>query len=143
MYRFLLFSFFVFFILSGCKDKKEHTFATGDIRGVTWQLSDIGDKQLTTDIKTTLIFGEDYKISGNTGCNNYFGTYTLMPYAEGFKVSNIGSTRKMCPEEIMERENTYLEVLGKAVSIKFNDNKLEIDSDAKISSIKFIPDKKQ
>ena len=37
---------------------------------------------------------------------------------------------------------TYLEILVKAKSIEFNDYKLEIDSTAEISSIKFSPQEK-
>jgi heat shock protein HslJ len=101
----------------------------------------MGDKAIDNNIITTLVFGDDNKISGNGGCNNYFGTYDL--YSIGITISDIGSTRKMCSEEIMEQEMTYLDILGKAKSIKFNDYKLEIDSTAEITSIKFIQEKNQ
>jgi heat shock protein HslJ len=124
-----------------CNEKKEKSEAFGDIRGVTWLLSDIGYKTLNNDIKTTLVFGDEDKISGNAGCNNYFGSYELYP--NGIKISNIGSTRKMCSEDVMEQEMTYLDILQKANSIKFTDNKLEIDSKAEITSIKFVSEKNQ
>jgi len=43
----------------------------------------------------------------------------------------------------MEQEMTYLDILQKANSIKFTDNKLEIDSKAEITSIKFVSEKNQ
>jgi len=44
-----------------CNEKKEKSEAFGDIRGVTWLLSDIGYKTLNNDIKTTLVFGDEDK----------------------------------------------------------------------------------
>ncbi len=140
MYKFLCFGLLVLLLIS-CGKSKEDPEAFGNIRGVTWQLSDMGDKAIDNTIITTLVFGDDNKISGNGGCNNYFGTYDL--YSNGITISDIGSTRKMCSEEIMEQEMTYLDILGKAKSIKFNDYKLEIDSTAEITSIKFIQEKNQ
>lgn len=141
MYKTLCFGLLVLLLISCSKPKEEEGEAFGDIRGVTWQLSDMGDKTISSSILTTIVFEDDNKISGAAGCNNYFGSYEL--YTNGIVISNIGSTKKMCSENIMEREMTYLEVLGKAKSIKFSDYKLEIDSTAKITSIKFIREKKQ
>ena len=138
MYKLICFGLLVLFLIS-CEKSKEDPEAFGNIWGVTWQLSDMGDKAIDNNIITTLVFGDDNKISGNGGCNNYFGTYDL--YSIGITISDIGSTRKMCSEEIMEQEMTYLDILGKAKSIKFNDYKLEIDSTAEITSIKFIQEK--
>ena len=132
--------FFCFVLLAllliSCGKGEEEKEAWGDIRGITWQLSDIGETTLNNDIITTIAFGEDNKISGNGGCNNYFGTYDL--FTNGLNISNIGSTRKMCSEEIMEQEMTYLNILENAKSIQFVDYKLEIKSTAEIDSIKFI-----
>ena len=140
MYKLICFGLLIL-LINSCEKSKEDPEAFGNIRGVTWQLSDIGDKAIDNNIITTLVFGDDNKISGNGGCNNYFGTYDL--YSNGITISDIGSTRKMCSEEIMEQEMTYLDILGKAKSIKFNDYKLEIDSTAEITSIKFIQEKNQ
>ena len=140
MYKFLCFGLLVLLLIS-CGKSKEDPEAFGNIRGVTWQLSDMGDKAIDNNIITTLVFGDDNKISGKGGCNNYFGTYDL--YSIGITISDIGSTRKLCSEEIMEQEMTYLDILGKAKSIKFNDYKLEIASTAEITSIKFIQEKNQ
>ena len=135
MYKLLCFCFLVLFLIS-CGKNKEDPVAFGDIRGVTWQLSDIGSNTISNGIITTLVFEEENKISGNGGCNNYFGSYNL--YTNGIAISSIGTTKKLCTEEVMEQEMTYLGILGKATSIKFDENKLEIDSSAEITSIKFI-----
>jgi len=140
MYKLLCFGLLIL-LLTSCGKNKEDPEAFGDIRGVTWQLSDIGDNPLTNNISTTLVFEEGNKISGSGGCNSYFGTYDL--YTNGLTISDIGSSRKMCSEEIMEQEMTYLNILGKAKSIKFYDYKLEINSTAEIDNIKFIKQQNQ
>jgi len=140
MYKLLCFGLLIL-LLTSCGKSKEDPEAFGDIRGVTWQLSDMGDKAIDNNIITTLVFGDDNKISGKGGCNNYFGTYDL--YTNGITISDIGSTRKMCSEDIMEQEMNYLDILGKAKSIKFNDYKLEIESTAEITPIKFTQEKNQ
>lgn len=141
MYKTICFGLLGLLVISCSKPKEDEGEAFGDIRGVTWQLSDLGDNTINNSIITTLVFEDDNKISGNGGCNNYFGTYDL--YTNGLAISNIGTTKKLCSEEIMEQEMTYLTVLGKAKSIKFSDYKLEIDSTAEITSIKFNREKKQ
>lgn len=56
-------------------------------------------------INPTIQFDESEKrISGNTGCNNYFGNYN--PESVKLDFSKMGMTRKMCPD--MTVENTFL-----------------------------------
>lgn len=141
MYKTICFSLLVLLVISCSKPKQEEGEAFGDIRGVTWELSDMGDKTINSSILTTIVFEDDNKITGSAGCNNYFGSYEL--YANGLIISDIGTTRKLCSEAVMEHEMTYLDVLGKAKSIKFSDYKLEIDSTAVITSIKFNREIKQ
>jgi heat shock protein HslJ len=53
--------------------------------------------------------GKDKKISGNGGCNTFFGTYSL---SEGSRISfsEIGSTKMACPD--MDTESHFLQVLS-------------------------------
>lgn len=62
----------------------------------------------------TLKFGDDGRISGNAGCNDYFGDYRL----EGGLISlrALGATEKYClaPEGIMDLEQIYFLLLKNA-----------------------------
>lgn len=59
--------------------------------------------------KPTFLFSEnENKISGSTGCNNYFGTYKIEN--NSIRFSEMGTTRKMCPD--MTTENSFLSNLG-------------------------------
>ena len=51
------------------------------------------------------------KVSGFTGCNNFFGTYELAGASLTF--GPVGSTRRACPEPEMSLEGTFLNALEK------------------------------
>ncbi|MFO2465823.1 META domain-containing protein [Pseudomonas sp. 15FMM2] len=69
----------------------------------------IGERPLMDYAHLTVTLGADGRAYGNGGCNHWFAQYTL----EGDKLSfgKIGSTRKMCPEALMEQEHRFFEAL--------------------------------
>ncbi len=82
---------------------------TGPIVGPTWALTTLGtDRPLAPD--ATLMFGPDGRVSGSTGCNSYFGTYTLSPTGV-LSITNVGSTRMACAGPAMEQERRILAAL--------------------------------
>lgn len=74
--------------------------------------------------KTPTLILENNKISGNAGCNNYFGNLVLDTTAGNFSVSNIGSTKMMCDN--METEANFLSMLREANKYVVNGNTLEL-----------------
>ncbi len=64
------------------------------------------------------------KFTGFSGCNSFFGTYTL----EGNKVklSNTASTKKYCQEELNNVENHFLEALNMVNTFTLSDNVLSL-----------------
>ena len=74
------------------------------------------------DHTPALLFLKDGKISGETGCNRFFGDFTSDDKA--LKFTNIGSTRMMCPQ--MEFENAYLTALDSVVAYLIMDNTLTL-----------------
>lgn len=67
---------------------------------------------------------ENGKISGNAGCNNYFGILSLDPTAGNFAVSNSGATKKLCDN--MEVESNFLKMLNEADKYVVSGNTLEL-----------------
>lgn len=68
---------------------------------------------------------EDNTLSGTTGCNNYFTSYTV----DGDQLTlntAIAVTRKMCPEPQMALENAYLAALENIASYEMTCNAMEI-----------------
>ena len=55
-----------------------------------------------------LAFLADKKISGETGCNRFFGDYAAK--GKNLTFTNVGSTRMMCPQ--MAFENAVLEAIN-------------------------------
>lgn len=63
---------------------------------------------------------ENKKLSGNAGCNQYFGNYTLDD--NHLKAGPMGSTMMFCGEEIMDQEVRFLSLFeeGMEVSKKYD-----------------------
>lgn len=82
---------------------------------LTWSLAQLeGDKVKTTGTWPTIHFDENGKLSGNGSCNQFSGSYILG--GEGYiQFGVLAATKKMCPES-MDLENTYFNMLSKAVS---------------------------
>lgn len=79
-------------------------------KDVTYIAEWIGDDPVIgrTPVSLTLSEGRAY---GNAGCNHWFGSYELD--GQEIRFSNLGSTRKLCAEEIMEQEQQFLDILSR------------------------------
>jgi len=102
-----------------------------ELSGSAWQLISFNNgqggmesNQATQNI--TFTFGEDGTISGNAGCNNFTGSYTVD--GDTLTVGPLATTRKMCsePEGVMETEQAFLTDLGNAASFTFFGDTLTI-----------------
>jgi len=120
-----------------CGSFREKDPTVEHLSGKIWVLKNIGNLPADRDVQTTLSFNEDNQISGNAGCNQYFGTYEM---SEGsFTVSGIGSTKKMCPENVMTQEDNFIFTLEGANSLKMFGENLVIYSDEAYQKLKFSP----
>ncbi|MBW8361281.1 MAG: META domain-containing protein [Kaistella sp.] len=73
--------------------------------------------------KPTLVI-ETGKLTGNGGCNNYFGELTTDAASGTFTAKNIGSTKMAC--DSMETEKSFLNMLNEANSYVVKGNVLEL-----------------
>ena len=79
-----------------------------------------------------LAFLKDSKISGETGCNRFFGDYTIKGKTLAF--TNVGSTRMMCPQ--MAFENAFMDAINTAAQFTLADDTLVLkDKDGNIIAI--------
>ena len=90
------------------------------IVGTQWVLAD------NLKSKPTLVI-EQNKVSGNSGCNNYFSDLVVDKATGSFSTKMIGSTRKMCDN--MSEEKAYLEVLPQVNKYVVNGDVLELYKD--------------
>jgi heat shock protein HslJ len=100
-----------------------------DLYGKEWKLEFLktpGTQFLPDDKVPVLRFGEDGKIGGFGGCNNYFGGYSVN--GRTIKIGEIGSTKMYC-QESMELESTFLNVLSMDLRALFSDGRLILSAD--------------
>lgn len=89
-----------------------------NITGTKWTLAD------PVKGKTPTLTIEAGKVTGNGGCNNYFGDLTLDATVGNFSVSNVGSTRMACPN--MSEESNFFSMLSNATKYVVTGNTLEL-----------------
>jgi len=94
----------------------------GTIHDIKWRLKTISKRGVAQKVNSdiSLLVGKK-KVSGNGGCNRYFGQLRL----EGnrFIVSDIGATEMYC-EKTSKDENAYFQLLEKVTSYRMGDNQL-------------------
>jgi heat shock protein HslJ len=117
-----------------------------DLGGTSWDVIGYNNgKQAVTSVLagTTLTadFGKDGKLSGNSGCNTYNGTYTTT--GNQIKIGPLATTRMACPQEIMDQETQYLAALqsadkyrieGTGMELRTKDDALAVDFQVKESA---------
>lgn len=100
------------------------------LTGTTWTLTNYNNGQggvttLLPDTEITAVFGEDGRLNGLAGCNNYMSSYTVE--GSNLTIQPPASTRKLCPEEgVMEQETAFLAGLENVTSYRIRGNQLDL-----------------
>ncbi len=100
-------------VLPACVLDRPVTPAAGSdvlATGRDWVVEDINRTGVTDFARLTLSFGADGRLSGEAGCNHYQTRYTRSGLA--LTTTAIATTRKACPEALMNQEQRMLDVLG-------------------------------
>jgi heat shock protein HslJ len=88
------------------------------LTGVSWYLLSYVDSKgeifaPVSGTTVTIQFDSGGNITGDSGCNNYFGAYTTSGI-RGISIGPLGSTKMSCAGNgIMNQENLYLQLLQK------------------------------
>lgn len=79
-----------------------------NMAGSEWRLTRLGE----TDVDGELLvrFRGDGRLEGDGGCNRFNGSFTHQPGA--IEIGALASTRRLCPEPVMETETAFLSALG-------------------------------
>ena len=79
-----------------------------------------------------LAFLKDSKISGETGCNRFFGDYNAK--GKNLAFTNVGSTRMMCPQ--MAFENAFIGAINETAQYNLAGNNMALkDKDGNIIAL--------
>jgi heat shock protein HslJ len=101
------------------------------LEGTSWQVMSYnngkgGVTSLIIGTEISAIFGEDNRLTGNSGCNSYFAGYETD--GDNISIGTAGSTEMAClePEGVMEQEQQYLAALQTAATYKIDGLNMEM-----------------
>ncbi|NLZ12031.1 MAG: META domain-containing protein [Alcaligenaceae bacterium] len=80
------------------------------LQGSQWHFTHIGTQPVNPAAQAWIEFLPGNRIAGSSGCNRFFGTYTLT--GEALTFDGLGSTRMACTPEAMTQEDALLKRLG-------------------------------
>ena len=86
----------------------------------TWKVISMNGVEEMENPPTITFNSEEKRVSGFTGCNNFFGSYD--PDTKQMDFSKMGTTRKMCPD--MSVENNFLNNLREISHYQIEGNQL-------------------
>ena len=95
--------------------------AQPSLDATTWELTEVVKGKIPT-LKI-----EGTKITGNAGCNNFFGEVGLNASTGSFTTSKVGSTKMFCDN--LSVENNFLKALSDANRYAVVGNTLELYKD--------------
>lgn len=98
---------------------------SSSLQGTQWVLVTLGGQAPLPDTAPSAEFSTD-QISGSTGCNSYFGTYTVN--GSELSIGDVASTEMWCmePEGVMDQEQAFLAVLASVASYRLAEGRLEL-----------------
>lgn len=97
------------------------------LAGTLWKLDGyLNSAGVLAGTEITAVFGEDGRVAGSAGCNNYTASYAVEGNAITFGPA--ATTRMMCnePQGIMEQESAYLAALASATAFQIAGNQLTL-----------------
>jgi len=94
------------------------------LEGTSWELTALDGQPPLAGTTITATFAEG-QIFGSSGCNSYFGSYTLD--GESLRVGTVGSTMMACLEGgVMDQEIAYLSILQAVTGVRLTEGRLEM-----------------
>lgn len=101
------------------------------LEGSSWQVLSYnngrgGVTSLIIGTEITANFEQDNQLSGNSGCNSYFGQYETD--GDNINISGVGATEMAClePEGVMDQEQEFLAALETADTYKIEGLSMEM-----------------
>jgi heat shock protein HslJ len=96
-------------VMTGCQGTGGPADAAPiDLAGTAWLAEDIDGRGVIDVARSTLSFEGD-RAAGSTGCNRYFGPFSVQGDALGF--GPLATTRRACPPALMDQEQHFLTAL--------------------------------
>lgn len=87
-----------------------------------WKLKEIDGASIPSDVVSTLHVDSKLKSTGSLGCNRFFGTAELKDNT--FIINKLGTTRRLCSEEVNKVEQTVSETFTDWSQIQVSETQL-------------------
>lgn len=101
----------VAFFLASCGAHMKNKQFKSTYMNKKWELTNLGQKETSSNRPIYLDLSENGKVSGFIGCNRLTGTY-IIKNDDQIEFSQLGTTRMACGIEEMELESQLLEQLS-------------------------------
>jgi heat shock protein HslJ len=88
--------------------------ANGGLANTSWTVTSVGDVASIAATRPTMAFAPDGTVTGNSGCNQYSGTYRTD--GSSIRITNVASTMMMCAGPGADIEAPFLKGLNGATS---------------------------
>jgi putative lipoprotein len=99
-----------------------------DLVGGTWVAEYIDEAGVIDDAQSTVVFGNDGRISGRGGCNSYGGTVDLK--GAQIIVGELMSTKMACAPAVMDQETRFMAALQATRTYRMDEGNKLVLSDA-------------
>ncbi len=113
-------------MVSSVANKPAQT-AAATLQGTYWKLDTLNGKAIKTAAEQKqvhfVLHAQDSKVVGFSGCNKFFGQYSVDGKTDEFKFSPLMSTQMACSDQEFN-ENEFLGALSKTSKYKVNGQKL-------------------
>ena len=106
-----------------------------ELSATAWRPSHIGEMRLDEAVSLYVQFKQGGELSGNGGCNQFFGSYRLA--GATITIDRLGMTRMACPEPAMSIEISFIEALQSAVTIARNESRMALRNDEGQATVRF------
>lgn len=94
----------------------------------SWTVEFIDERPVIDNSPAFIQFTEENKVSGNSSCNRFTGSYVFTETQLSF--GQAASTRMACPPALMEQEQRFLDGLSRVAQVNLENGMLELmDSD--------------
>lgn len=90
----------------------------------SWTVEFIDERPVIDRSPAFIQFAEENKVSGNSSCNRFTGSYVFSETQLSF--GQAASTRMACPQALMEQEQRFLDGLSRVAQAKLENGMLEL-----------------
>ncbi len=111
-------------LLAACGPSTQSNPANNPLAGAVWTAETISGEPVLAATPATLELTQDGQVSGQSGCNGYFGSATLD--GERISFNQLASTNMACPEPQMQQEGRYHAALAEVQTYSLDGDTLSL-----------------